>query len=121
MGTGKDVQSRIRKAAGPAEQASRSSSNARKAAEKKKKAVEAEAAARATFQASLFGGSRPRASGAGSSSQDNGHVEAASESTEPAAAGDRAVGSAEHRRQRLTMCLSKERAQRDLHASRRVR
>ena len=46
--------------------------------------MEAAAAARATFQASLFGGSRPRASGAGSSSQDNGHAEAASESTEPA-------------------------------------
>ena len=57
--------------------------------------MEAAAAARATFQASLLGGSRPRASGAGSSSQVNGHVEAVSESTEPAAAGDRAVGSAE--------------------------
>ena len=95
MGKAKDVQSRTRKAAGPAEQAARSSKIARKAAEKEKKGVEAAAAARATFQASLLGGSRPRASGAGSSSQVNGHVEAASESTEPAAAGDRAVGSAE--------------------------
>ena len=95
MDKGKDVQPRTRKAAGPAEQAARSSKIARKAAEKEKKGVEAAAAARATFQASLLGGSRPRASGAGSSSQDNGHVEAASESTEPAAAGDRAVGSAE--------------------------
>ena len=78
-----------------AEQASRSQAHAKAAGDKQKKAVEAAAAARVTFQASLLGGSRPRASGAGSSSQVNGHVEAVSESTEPAAAGDRAVGSAE--------------------------
>ena len=62
---------------------------ARKAADKKKKAVEE--AARARMQASLLGVSRPRARGAGSSSQDIGGVAAASESTEAAAAGDRSV------------------------------
>ena len=84
MGKGKDVQPRTRRAAGPTERAARSSTIATKAADKEKKLVEAAAAGRATFQARLLGGSRPRASGAGSSSQDNGHAEAASESTEPA-------------------------------------
>ena len=83
MGSSKDVQPRTRKAASSAEVAARSNSIAKKAAEKEKKAAAATAAARATFQASLLGGSRPRASGAGSSSQDNGHAEAASDSTEP--------------------------------------
>ena len=71
MGKATDVQPRKRKAAGPAEQAARSSVIADKAVDKKKKHEEAVAAAQATFQARLLGGSRPRASGAGSSSQDN--------------------------------------------------
>ena len=95
LGASKDAPKRTRKPDSVAEQASRSQAHAKAAGDKQKKAVEAAAAARATFQASLLGGSRPRASGAGSSSQVNGHVEAAFESTEPAAAGDRAVGSAE--------------------------
>ena len=94
MGKATDVQPRKRKAAGPTEQASRSSSNAGKAAEKLKKHEKAVAAARANMQASLLGGGRPRASGAGSSSQDIGGVAVASESTEAAAAGDRAVPAA---------------------------
>ena len=94
MENNKDVQPRTRKAAGPAEQAARSSAIARKAADKQKKAVETEAAARAQMQASLLGGSRPRASGAGSSRQNIGGVAGASESTEAAAAGDRAVPAA---------------------------
>ena len=44
---------------------------AREAADKKKQAVEAAVVAQATSQASLLRGSRSRASGAGSSSQDN--------------------------------------------------
>ena len=44
MGKNKDVQPRTRKAAGPAEQAARSSMIARKAAGERKKAVEAAAA-----------------------------------------------------------------------------
>ena len=71
MGKGKDVQPRTRRAAGPTERAARSSTIATKAADKEKKLVEAAAAARATFQVRLLGGSRPRASGAGSSSQNN--------------------------------------------------
>ena len=92
MGKATDVQPRKRKAAGPAEQAARSSMIARKAAGKEKKGVEA--TARAKMQASLLSGGRPRASGAGSSSQDIGGVAVASESTEAAAAGDRAVPAA---------------------------
>ena len=38
-----------------------------------------------------------------------------------AAAGDRAAAVLSHRRQQRTTCLSKERAQRDLQASRRMR
>jgi len=94
MGKNKDVQPRTRKAAGPAEQAARSSMIARKAAGERKKAVEAAAAARAAMQASLLGSGRQRASGAGSSSQDAGGVPAASQSAEAAAAGDRAVPAA---------------------------
>ena len=71
MGKHKDVQQRTRKAAAPAQQAARSSVIARKAAGEKNNAVEAAVAARATCQASLLGGSRPRAGGATSSSQDN--------------------------------------------------
>jgi len=50
--------------------------------------------ARARMQEGLLGGSRPRASGAGSSSQDIGGDAVAFESTEAAAAADRAVPAA---------------------------
>ena len=110
MGKAQDVQPRKRKAAGPTEQASRSQMHAKTAGDKQKKVVKATAAGRAKMQASLLGGGRPRASGAGSSSQDIGGVAVASESTEAAAAGDRAVpAAAEQPAAAAAMCWSKVR------------